>query len=81
METGYRRNRVAAGILALLFGTLGIHNFYLGRTSVAIIQLLLTIVGSLLFGVGIVISFIWSFIEAILIFMGKLDDGDGNPTV
>ena len=34
-------------LLALLLGSLGIHNFYAGRTLIAVIQLLLTIAGTI----------------------------------
>ena len=38
---GYvQKSRVAAGILAILLGTYGIHSFYLGNTSRGLLQLL-----------------------------------------
>ena len=36
--------RVIAGILAILFGSLGIHKFVLGYTKEGIIQIILTVV-------------------------------------
>lgn len=73
------KSQVASGLLAIFLGTLGIHNFYLGYTGKGITQLLLTLVGVLLFGLGPLISGIWAFVEAILIFMGRIDDASGNP--
>ena len=41
---GYvQKSRVAAGILAILLGTYGIHSFYLGNTSRGLLQLLLSL--------------------------------------
>jgi len=34
------KNRVTAGVLAILLGGLGIHDFYMGRIGVGIIDLL-----------------------------------------
>lgn len=41
------RNRWVAIVLALLFGTLGAHNFYLGRTSRAAVNVLVWFAGTL----------------------------------
>ncbi len=46
--------RVAAGVLAILLGGLGIHKFYLGYAKEGIIQLIL----GLLCGVGSIIGLI-----------------------
>jgi TM2 domain-containing membrane protein YozV len=62
--------------LAFFVGTLGIHNFYLGKTGKGIAQLVLTITV-----IGALVSLPWAFIEAILIVMGKGSDSDGNPLV
>ena len=43
VPTGYiPRNKILAGLLALFFGALGIHNFYLGFTKKAIMQIVLS---------------------------------------
>mgnify|MGYP001745199592 CR=1 FL=1 len=73
------KSKVAAGILALFLGTLGIHNFYLGYTTRGIIQLVLTITL-----VGAPISAIWALIEFIMIIMrsGAYGyDASGQPLV
>ena len=73
---------MAAGILALFLGTLGIHNFYLGYTGRGLFQLLGT-----LFSCGFLIIpiAIWSIIEGILLLTAHPGeppwgiDADGMP--
>jgi TM2 domain-containing membrane protein YozV len=75
------KQRVIAGILALFVGGLGIHNFYLGYTEKAVIQLLLSTVGWIV-GIGPVIAGVWAFIEGIQILTGDIKvDGKGQPLV
>jgi hypothetical protein len=59
-----QKSRVAAGLLGLFLGCFGIHNFYLGRTGVAVTQLLLTVLS---LGVLSPVVAIWVLVEAILI--------------
>lgn len=74
--SGEGKSKMTAGLLGIFLGGLGIHNFYLGKTSRAVIQLLLG-----LFTVGI-ISGTWGLIEGILILTGSIKtDGKGNPLV
>ena len=71
------KSKIAAGILGILLGSLGIHNFYLGYTSKALVQLLLSVLscGALSFA-----SAIWGLIEGILILTGSINtDAEGNP--
>lgn len=78
------KSKIAAGILALFFGSLGIHNFYLGYTGKAVTQLLLTVLGIplcfVLIGFPMIAATgIWAFIEAIMIFTGGINkDANGN---
>ncbi len=66
------KSRIIAGVLALIFGSLGIHNFYLGYTNKAVAQLILAILSC-----GLV-SGIWAFAEAIMIFAGTINtDANG----
>lgn len=62
-----QKSKFVAGVLAVLLGTLGIHNFYLGYTSKGVVQLLMFV-----FWLGW-ISFIWGLVEAIMIFTDKID--------
>lgn len=68
-----QKSRLTAGLLGIFLGGFGIHNFYLGYTTKAVIQLVLTLVSC-----GI--ASIWGFIEGILILCGKINvDGKGVP--
>lgn len=67
---GYiQKSRTAAGILAILVGSLGIHSFYLGNTSRGLIQLLLSIFG---FGIGLIAVTIWSVLDGIKLLDGRI---------
>lgn len=69
-----QKSKFIAGILAILLGTLGIHNFYLGYTKKGVTQLLLFV-----FFLGFV-SFIWGIVDGIRIFTDKINcDAKGIP--
>ncbi len=71
------KSKMAAGLLGIFLGSLGIHNFYLGYTTKAVIQLLITL---LTCGAGGVVSGIWGLIEGIMILTGRINvDGKGFP--
>lgn len=78
------KSRVLAGILGIVVGCFGVHNFYLGYTSKAVIQLVLSLVGYLLccvyIGIFVVLGiWIWGLVEGIMILTGKIDkDAQGN---
>jgi TM2 domain-containing membrane protein YozV len=72
------KTKMAAGLLAIFLGSLGIHNFYLGRTGVGVAQLLICVLGGFII-IGPFIAWIWAIVEAILIFTGSMKDGQGNP--
>lgn len=66
------RNRITAGVLALLLGTFGIHNFYLGDTKKGIIHLVLAFTLTLA-------STAWALGEGIMLLCGKTNtDANGN---
>lgn len=70
------KSKIVAGVLGILLGTFGIHNFYLGYTGKALAQLLLTV---LTCGLLSPIIGIWGLIEGILILTGSInEDADGN---
>ena len=81
------KSKLVAGLLALFLGTFGIHNFYLGYTTKAIIQLSVSVVflvlGCCTVGISCIVTAgigIWAFVEGILILTGKIDkDGQGRP--
>ncbi|MDR2170303.1 MAG: GYF domain-containing protein [Planctomycetaceae bacterium] len=64
-----RKSRITYILLALLFfGPWGSHNFYAGRTSIAVVQLLLGI--SI---IGLLITTLWAVLDAIIV----TKDGNG----
>lgn len=73
---GYtQRSRIAAGILAILLGTYGIHSFYLGNTSRGLMQLLISL---LTCGVGAIVIAIWGILDGIKLLDGRINtDANG----
>ena len=80
---GYvQKSRMAAGLLAIMLGVFGIHNFYLGYYSRAVIQLVVSIVGGLLsLGLATFGITIWALAEGVLIISAaspaRMYDGNG----
>ena len=69
------RTKLVTLLLAFLAGSLGIHNFYLGKTGLGIAQLLITV---LTFGFGAIITGPWALVEGILAMTSpSFRDGDG----
>ena len=67
------KSRIAAGILGLLVGGLGVHNFYLGFYVRGVVQLVLTFLSC---GAASV----WGVVEGILILSGRINyDAQGLP--
>lgn len=83
--TGSQKSKMAAGLLGIFLGCWGVHNFYLGYTAKAVIQLVCSIVGLLLscLGIGVLIVGgieIWGLVEGIMILCGSINvDGKGIP--
>lgn len=71
-------NAIILGLIAFFIGTLGIHNFIMGYTKKGVAQVLLSTIGSIII-IGPVISGVWAFIEAIMLFAGTINcDARGN---
>jgi TM2 domain-containing membrane protein YozV len=72
--TGGEKSKLAAGLLGIFVGGLGVHRFYLGYTGIGIAQIFVTL---LTLGVGA----LWGFIEGILILTGAAikKDAKGRP--
>lgn len=73
------KSKIAAGLLGIFLGGLGIHRFYLGYTKIGVIQLVLTIVLGL-FTLGLV--GLWGVVEGIMILAGSSyfqRDANGIP--
>lgn len=61
------KDHVAAGLLAIFLGQLGIHKFYLGYNTAGFIMLAVTILGSLLtFGLAAGVVWVIAIIEGVL---------------
>lgn len=79
------KSKIAAGLLGIFLGGLGIHNFYLGFNSKAIIQLVLFVIGIatcwILIGIPLLlVTCIWGFVEGIILLAGGAScDANGNP--
>ena len=79
------KSKLAAGLFGIFLGAFGVHNFYLGFTSKAVVQLVLTVVGIILscIGIGALLVLgieIWGLVEGIMILSGKIDkDAKGIP--
>ena len=70
------KSKIVAGILGILLGCFGVHNFYLGYTSKAIAQVLITVLSCFILSP---ISAIWGLIEGIMILTGSIDtDASGK---
>ncbi len=79
VEETSEKSKIVAGLLGIFLGCWGVHNFYLGYKTKAIIQLLLGTIGILPCGLGIVASSIWGLVEGIMVLCGNIAvDGKGK---
>jgi len=69
------KSRVLYIILGLFLGTLGLHNFYLGRNGPAVAQLLITVLLGWWLIIPLAVVGIWAVVEVITI----TTDGQGRP--
>lgn len=75
-----QKSSLVAGLLAIFVGALGVHNFYLGYTSKAVAQLLLTLLGGWLCGLGAIAAAIWAIVEGVQLLTGSINvDANGMP--
>jgi TM2 domain-containing membrane protein YozV len=72
------KDKIAAGVLGILLGGLGIHKFYLGYTSAGLVMLLGTILGWVFscFVVPLVLPIVFGIIGLIegIIYLTKSDE-------
>lgn len=72
-----QKSKIAAALLAFFLGVYGVHNFYLGYTEKAVLQLLLTLLSC---GALAVVSQVWAIIEGVQILTGSINtDANGLP--
>lgn len=70
------KSKLAAGLLGIFLGCIGVHNFYLGFTGKAVAQLLISVLSC---GSLSVVSCIWGLIEGIMILAGNINkDAKGD---
>ena len=66
-QAEYRRDHIAAGLLAIFLGSFGVHKFYLGYNQAAFIMLATTVLGSLItFGLAAAVMEVIAIIEGVL---------------
>lgn len=65
------KSRLTAGLLGIFLGGLGVHRFYLGYTSVGVLQILVTLATC---GIGA----LWGLTEGIVILSGSGLQTDAN---
>lgn len=76
------RSRVAAGLLGIFLGSLGLHRFYLGYNGIGLLQLAITVAAILIPGPSLCCAplvAVWGFTEGIFCLMGWMADADGRP--
>lgn len=75
------KSKLVAGLLGIFLGTFGVHNFYLGFTTKAVVQLLVSLVGGIITcGIATVAVEIWGLVEGIMILCGNIQtDANGVP--
>ncbi len=76
------RSKLAAGLLGIFLGGLGVHRFYLGYTGVGLVMLLLSVFGGIgsfacFPGAGCGIVGLWGLVEGIICLTGGMKDADG----
>lgn len=67
--SGSGKEKIAAGLLAIFLGALGIHKFYLGgkqQRTAGIVMLLVTVLGTCLFFIGPFVMGVIALIEGII---------------
>ncbi len=60
------KSKVTAGVLAILLGMFGVHQFYLGNVGSGILRNVITFVGTIFCAIGFVVTGIFGLIEGIM---------------
>ena len=74
------RCRTSAGVLGIVVGALGVHNFYMGYIGKGLTQLLVSVLGGFITGgLSVFAMWLWALIEGILILTDRETvDANGN---
>jgi TM2 domain-containing membrane protein YozV len=72
-DGGSDRLILPAFLLAFFLGVFGVHRFYVGKTTSAIVMLVLTLTV-----IGAIVTAIWATIDWIMIVCGAFDDREGR---
>ena len=74
------KQKLVAALLGIFLGWIGIHRFYLGYTTIGIIQLCLGLAGMLTCGITTIAAWIWGIVDGVMILTGSLrTDAQGVP--
>ncbi len=74
------KSKMAAGLLGIFLGALGIHRFYLGYVGIGVAQLVLCLLGIVTCGISSAAAWLWGLIEGIMILTGSINkDAEGKP--
>jgi TM2 domain-containing membrane protein YozV len=65
------KSKIAAGLLGIFLGGFGVGRFYLGYTTIGILQIVVTFIT---LGIGS----LWGFIDGIIIITGGVPDAQGR---
>lgn len=65
-SASFDRSRVAAAVLAIFVGAIGLHKFYIGKTSAGLAMLIVSVVGLVFAGIPTAIMHVIAVIEGII---------------
>ncbi len=71
------KSRAIYILLAFFLGTLGIHNFYAGRTLWGVVQLLIGLTSPFLLFISLIPLYVWILVEMIVI----TEDSEGRKMI
>lgn len=73
------RSAIVYFLFGFFLGSFGIHNFYVGKTTLGVVQLVVSLVGLALAGIPTLGVAIWALVESIMGLCGKITDAEGLP--
>lgn len=73
LAAAYDRSRIAAALLAIFAGSIGVHKFYFGKTSAGIVMLIVSMIGVIFAGIPTAVMAAIGIIEG-LVYLLMSDD-------